>query len=352
MSIWKRKNWAISIVIAVSIWLIYAFVGPGMDFFGAYRSLVVENNLASAESGIYAPPWLATFMAPFIQMPGRAGYIVFMAVSLAIILFSAYIFQGQPLPLLISAQLSWILWWGQIDAFPILALALGWLSLKKKSWLMMLAALAIASIKPQSCLIPVILMWWWLGHERWKALMGFVLLITASLMIWGPWPIWIIERIFGLASDKAFGSWNASLGLIALPLFIPALLTPLDRKQRLLAITATALLVSPYMPYYSTLILFCFPLPWWMASFAIIGYLPTVIGTHLAWNGITLLPIAVLVTLYKPQMVIIMQRIQPSRLTLNWRQGLLQFRLKPLPMQHDFLNRITSQPKQREKPAS
>jgi hypothetical protein len=348
MTIWKRKNWAISILIALIIFLTYALVGPGLDFFGAYRSLVIENNLASTDSGIYAPPWLATFLAPFIQMPGRAGYIAFMAVSMAIILFGVYTFEGQPLPILISAQLSWVLWWGQIDAFPILALALGWLSLKKKSWIMMLAALAIASTKPQSCLIPVFVMWWWLGHERWKALIGFVLLITASLLIWGPWPIWIIERIYGLASNKSFGPWNASLGLIALPLLIPALLMPLDRKQRLLAITATALLISPYMPYYSTLILFCFPLPWWMGSFAIIGYLPTIIGTHLAWNGITLLPIAILGILYRPRIVILMQEIRQSRFLSNLRQGSFRFQPKPLPVRPDFLNSIPSQPEQKE----
>ncbi|HLC34676.1 MAG TPA: hypothetical protein VJJ70_06735, partial [Anaerolineales bacterium] len=92
--------------------------------------------------------------------------------------------------------------------------------------------------------------------------------------------------------------WNATLGPIALPLFLPALLVPLDRPQRLLALTATAMLDSPYMPYYSTLLLLVFPLPWPLLALAFLGYLPGLIGTTLAWKGVVLLPLGVLAWIY------------------------------------------------------
>ena len=94
--------------------------------------------------------------------------------------------------------------------------------------------------------------------------------------------------------------WNASLGLWALPLFIPALLLPLNRQQRLLALAATAQLASPYLPYYSTILLLCFAIPAWAYLFAFLGFLPLVLGTTIAWNGVTLLPILLLAWLYAP----------------------------------------------------
>jgi len=69
---------------------------------------------------------------------------------------------------------------------------------------------------------------------------------------------------------------------------------PMGRKERLTALTAAGLLISPYTPYYSTLVLLCLPLPAWAYVFAFIGYLPGVVGTTIAWNGIVLLPLGVL----------------------------------------------------------
>ena len=91
---------------------------------------------------------------------------------------------------------------------------------------------------------------------------------------------------------------DTGLGPIALPLFVPALLVPLDPPQRLLALAATAMLVSPYMPYYSTLLLLAFPLPWPLLALALLGYLPSLIGTTLAWKGVVLLPLGALTWVY------------------------------------------------------
>jgi hypothetical protein len=64
--------------------------------------------------------------------------------------------------------------------------------------------------------------------------------------------------------------------------------------------TATALLVSPYMPYYSTILLLCLEIPWWVYPLVFLGYFPVQLGTALAWNGIVAIPILVLGWLYLP----------------------------------------------------
>jgi hypothetical protein len=175
-------------------------------------------------------------------------------------------------------------------------------------------SLLLTLLKPQVSLIPVLILWWWLGKGRWKALLISASFGIASILIWGPWPLWNISKMIRFAGDNPYGMMNTSLGVLALPLFIPAVFLPLkSRSKRLLAITATALLVSPYMPYYSTLVLFCFPLSWWIYPFAFLGYLPNLLGTDIAWRGITLFPILILISLYQEPILDFTQQFLISR---------------------------------------
>jgi hypothetical protein len=310
----RSKAWAITVALSTSVCLVYAALGPGLDYFGGYRDLVLGADLASQNFYVFAPPWLATILTPFVLLPERVGFALFLAFSVAIIVFSSRTLKGNPLPLLLSAQLSWILWWGQIDGLAILGLALGWIAYQKKSWLLMTGALILVLLKPQISLMPVLIMWWWLGKDRWKTLIISTSFGIVSILVWGPWPLWNVSKMIRFAGNNPYGMMNTSLGLVALPLLIPAVFLPLkDRSKRLLAITATALLVSPYMPYYSTLVLFCFPLSWWIYPFAFLGYLPNVLGTDIAWKGITLLPILTLISLYHEPILHFIQQFLISR---------------------------------------
>ena len=235
---------------------------------------------------------------------------LFLAFSIFSILLTTRFLKGRPVPLLLSAQLSWILWWGQIDALAILGLGLAWVAYEKKSWMLMTLASFLALLKPQVSLIPVLFLWWWPGKERWKTLLLSTILFGASLLVWGPWPVWMVSKIITFAENRSYEPWNTSLGLVAIPLFIPALFMPLgNRLDRLKAITATAMLASPYMPYYSTLVLLCFPLSWVAYPFVLLGYLPTILGTSIAWRGITFLPILVLLSIYRKPIFDILRRI-------------------------------------------
>lgn len=294
------RRWIAATLVALFCWTLHVRFASGEDFFRAYSWLVLEPTRYAGDYGIFSPPWLAPIMAPFVTMPGRAGFALFTAATLGMLLYSSRILGGRAIPLLLSAQVAWVLWWGQIDGLAILGVALAVTAEKKRSVWLMFAALLLASAKPQVGLVPAVAQWWWLGKGRWKTLAAFAVIFLASLLVWGCWPMRIMEQIVGLTDARSYGPWNTSLGLIALPLFIPALLAPLERRQRLIAITATALLVSPYMPYYSTVILLCFPVPWWAYLFGFLGYLPNVIGTQLAWNGIILLPVTVLFWVYVP----------------------------------------------------
>ena len=156
------------------------------------------------------------------------------------------------------------------------------------------------SLKPQMTLFPAIAIWWWSGRERWYAFAAFLSIVVVSILIWGPWPIWVIEKVFSHMNRGGYDLWNTSIGFYAIPLIVPALYIPLNRRDRLLALTATGILISPYLPYYSTLILLCFPLPWILYIFGFVGYLPNIVTPLGAWKSITLLPVTVLIYTYWP----------------------------------------------------
>lgn len=300
---WSRKHWIAVVTVSVALVALYARIGPGSDYFGCYTWMVEQPELLSnvaERPWTLNPPWIVPFMAPFVSLPGRGGYILFMAASIAMMVYSTYVLGGKPIGLLLSAHMMWVLWWGQVEAWGVIAVVLGWFALEKRSWSMMFLALALASFKPQISFVPVVALWWWSGKERWKSLGAYLALLALSILVWGPWPVWYWKGIFGFVGDRHHGPWSASIGLLALPLFIPALFLPLNREQRLIALAATTYIVSPYMPYYSTILLFSFAVPWWTYLFGFLGYLPSMIGTRLAWNGIVLMPILILAWLYAP----------------------------------------------------
>jgi hypothetical protein len=300
---WSRRQWLAVVAVAFGLWLLFSFLATGLDYFGCYTWMVTQPEKLQTVvdvSWTQNPPWMVPFMAPFVMTPGRAGYILFLAANLAMVVWGCYVFGGRPILTLLSAQMFWVLWWGQLEGWGVLGATLGWFALQSDSWGWMFLALAIGAFKPQVGFAPVAAAWWWLGRKRWWALIGILALTAASIAIWGPWPVWYVQDILRFVGDKHFVGWNASLGWIALPLYLLALLLPLTREQRLVALTATTLLASPYMPYYSTILLLCFDIPVWAYLFAFIGYLPRELGTGLAWNAIALLPLSVLVWLYWP----------------------------------------------------
>ncbi len=303
-SIQKPRNQKLLVaVLAAAIWLLYAFLGPGSEFFNAYRLLVLSPESLSSvfhHPLTYNPPWLAPLLSPFITMPGRSGYLLFMAVTILLFWLSARELNGKMPFILLSSQLFWILWWGQIEGFVVFGIALAWSALQRQSWQRMLLAMLLVALKPQMGIFPLLYIWWSSGKDRWKSLAGFIIIIISSVLIYGPWPLWFIESVLRISNETQYQPWNASMGLLALPLLVPALRLQLNPYQRTVALTATGLLISPYMPYYSTIPLLCFTLPVWSSLFAFLGFLSPLLGTKIAWNGMVFFPLCVLLWLYWP----------------------------------------------------
>lgn len=306
---WSRRQWLGVAAVSLTLLIVFGYLSTlpqfdvGADFKRAYTWMVTEPwrlPLNAQRPWTLTPLWLNFVMAPLVTMPWPWGYITFMTLSTAMIICGAYWFGGKPIPLLISAHVFWVFWWGQLEALAVLGLVLGWVAAHRRSWLLMTLALALAAIKPQVGLLPVAVLWWWSGRDKWKSALAMASLAAFTLVVWGPYPWWYWQGLGEFVGDGHANMWRASIGPIASPLILLALLAPLTRTQRLLAMAATVHLSSPYMPYYSTLLLLCFHVPWWAYLFGILGYLTPLLGAPIAWNGITFLPVTILLWLYAP----------------------------------------------------
>lgn len=293
-------SWVLPVVVGIFLVIVVGSVSTAEDFFGPYRSMVLDIDKYRGGNVIYSPAWLAPILAPFITLPGRSGYYALTAVTIGLLVYSSRVLGGKWLPVLFSAQLVWILWYGQIEGIVIFGITLCVLALKRNEWGWLAVGLLLALTKPQVGLAPAIYLWWRSGNMRWKSAAVIAGVFIGTLAAWGPWPLWILNETGHLLDNGAYHIFNVSLGLYALPLLIPAIALPLKPQSRLLALSATALLISPYLPYYSTILLLVQPIPAWLYVFAFYSYLSPYIGAVWGMKPVILLPLLTLAYLYYP----------------------------------------------------
>lgn len=296
MSIIHKYKYLFLIFSGLLLWAFYATYAPGGEFYGIYRLMILHPEEYQTHSYIFNPPWLFPILAPFEMLPGRLGFILYLILPIVSIIFVTKILKGNVYIALFSAQMFWVLWWGQIDWIGILGVGLTWLAYKKNSWLLMGLGILLVAIKPQIGLLAVTYLWFQY-KEKWKTAAFVFVFFLISLLIWGLWPLKIIDNILNYVDEGSFAFWNSSLGLIGLPLFF-LLFIKKPIEDKFLAIIAITLIVSPYLPYYSTLVLLCFPLPVGLYIFAFSGYSLNLLGPTITYQALVLLPMSVLIKIY------------------------------------------------------
>jgi hypothetical protein len=178
------------------------------------------------------PIWIAALLAPLSLLPARWGWAVICVASLAVTLLLVKRWQSgwvKPLVCLLSPPVLYIVLHGQIDA-----LALGGLFLPADWWL--LAALT----KPQVTLG----LGFGIERQRWlraAALAGLVLL--ASLILWGDWPLQLLHQPAWYASAR-HNVWGG-LWPFQVPVGIALILFGVRRHDERFLVTASPFL-SPY----------------------------------------------------------------------------------------------------------
>ena len=228
--------------------------------------------------------WLLPIFKILSYFPFEFGYLLWIILSLIGVIFAVRVFSGNVIVALLSYQMSYMLFWGQISGIICGLLGLFWWAIHRRRWWLAGIAFLFVAAKPQSGGVFVLLLWIF-SETQWKhkfqvliiPFVGFVL----SLVIYPGWIIDVISRIGGVITWGNVSLWQW-IGPFALLLFIPVLIVPMTRQNSFLALTSACILSIPYFLQTDLLTLFVFPIG---IIPIILGYLPAIMPFYIGYEG-------------------------------------------------------------------
>ena len=257
----KRMQPILFVEVAALILLGLAVMPGGFDYKGYFHPLA-----QGCYGCTYNPYFTEWFMRPFGFFSWHTSYLIFSAVSIAIVWWSSRRLGGSPFVVLTSATFLWVLWLGQIDVLPALGLGLAWWALQKERRVLAGLGLLLLATKPQLGGFVIIALVLWGG---WRTLIIPALGAGISFAIYGlDWPLrWISytpQTTFGGTAWFYIAPTWLLITLVGV-FFIKG------RRQQLHYIVAATLAGAPFLGAYSFFLLLLFPVRRWEIA---VGYLP------------------------------------------------------------------------------
>jgi hypothetical protein len=280
-----------NIMLGMGVWVIYAKLGSHQDWNFAFRSGALGDT-----SRVVTPYW-ALFLS-YIPAQFDWGYIIWIGLGLFLVMTTSIFLKSPTWVVLLSYQLGWCLWYGQIDPFVVFGLALGYWSLQHSRSYILGIAIMLVLIKPQIGLMPAIAFFLW-SPDKPKTSLAALSIFLASMLAWPSWikDIFLVWSSFTEKVENTITNTNYLPYWISIPLIlITILIQKLPGRDRLLGLTAANLLLAPYSPIYSQLSLIVFPLPAIFYSFAFIPWVIAIqFGPFFHWKWAQLFPLLVLI---------------------------------------------------------
>ncbi len=268
--------WVLGIALAL---LAFMFIQPGtgVDVLVTYgpagRGEYIEGLLPRNPRFSLWLFWL------FARLPWKWDYLALTLTSIPVLVAAVYWGGGDYWKALLSFPFVWLLGYGQIDAFVVAGLALGWWSLRhRRFWIMGIGFSFACMLKPQVGIFAVLCLWLW-SPNKWKPLAIPVVLLAFSLIQWGwDWPLdWVgatLGQVETLETDWANASPAQWLGWWTWLIWLPVMFVPMKRLSRLRSVLAATALSLPYFPAYQLLILLVFPVSlaeWLLTGLPLLG---------------------------------------------------------------------------------
>lgn len=282
-------------VVCAALLLIFASLPGGFDYKGYF-----DQMARGGYDRTYNPYFTAWFLRPLGLIDGwRPAYLVWLAVTMALIWPTARALGGSPFVMIFSPATLWIFWLGQIDILAVGGLALAWWSLERDRRVLMGLGLLLMATKPQLTGLLILALIWWGGP---RALLIPVLAAALSFALYGPdWPLrWLSytpQTVF--AGDAWFYLSPLWLLPTALGVFWVA-----GRARQMQYLLAATLAGGPYLGAYSFFALAAFPLRWWEVAagvlpFAVVG----LTGQHALLGLLVAQPLLVMARLIAPSVL-------------------------------------------------
>lgn len=246
------------------------------------------GNFLNAANGDYSHYYYAYWFVPilklFAQLPILPSYFMWSLISIFSVFFATRLFEGRPVIALISYQMCYTLFQGQITGWIIGALAVLWWGIAHKKWTIAGIGLLISSTKFQSGMLFAIILLL-LADITWKERLRVLSLPFAlsiiSLAIFPKWPLQLLAVIQQNPPNDlgSLAPWKW-IGPTALLFWIPPLLLPIPREERIIALVATTALGLPYFQQSDLLTIFIFPIGW-LPLAGNLGFLASIFGNSM-----------------------------------------------------------------------
>ncbi len=297
---------SLSMLVVIFIIASYPNVFPFVDY-----NIFVNASHGNAIYYYYAY-WLLPIFKALDWLPTPAGIIIWDLLNIAGIWFAARVFGGRGGLALISYQMLYTIFVGQIAGIVVGCLALLWWGLANQKWHWAGFGLAIAAAKYQlGGLSGLFLLIMAAPHwqKKWRVFIVPTLVAIGSLIIY---PMWIVEEFHRIQTvpPNDWGSitlwrWIGAWGLL---LFLPPLLMSLSKEKRFIGLLTASALALPYFQHTDLLLLFTLPIDWFVLLGSA-GYGLPIWG----WHGVQITVPLILLILYSsifiPEIYKIRQKI-------------------------------------------
>lgn len=263
------------------------------------------------------PLWVYLVIAPIALLPMKEAFAVFSLLNVVLLWLISRLSGAPRFLLLFSFPALWVLWFGQLDNFVALGVALGWWAVERRKGAWLGPALLLLLVKPHigGPLALAYLAW----SRDWRAVATAGGIFLLSLVIWRPdWPWLWVQDLLRVANPPAGvpptadQETNITLypyGLLAWPLVF----LPMPRLKRAMAILSATFLSIPYAPTYSLIALLALPGPWWLY---VISSLPLVLGPDGYWLTV-LAPLGCLAWLAGQYLPGVIRQARPKKPAFN-----------------------------------
>jgi hypothetical protein len=286
----------------VSLWELFSLalaLGLLAGFVWTHSSLNILPNdfyvylrtVSGDFQNYYYAYWILPIFSLLAQIPPLAAYAVWAMINILCVFFATRTFGGRVPPALLSFQMLYMVVVGQIMGIIMGGLALFWWGLHRRSWALAGLGLAVACTKfhigivvGAVLLLTVEISW----RDRLRVLIVPAIVLAISLVVYPLWPLDLLSTIKTTPAND-WGSitlWRW-IGPYALLLWLPPILLPLSRPQRMVALTATLALAIPYFQQTDLIALFVLPIGWVYPLLGNLGYLFFAVY----WEGLQLLAV-------------------------------------------------------------
>lgn len=289
-----------ALLFAVGMLLMFAYSDATYNIgaFPDYRTFIktAEGVFGSETGGFFYAHWSRPLFSLLNLLPIYAGYVLWGILNIAGVWFAARVFGGRLIITLLSYQMFYVLYYGNIVGVIAGGLALLWWMLHRGRPEIAGIGLVIACIKVQLGL-PFGLMLILLADVTWmqraRALLVLLIVGLLSLVVYPGWLETLIDTTRTVPPNTLgnIALWQY-VGAGALVLWLPMLYCwrGWNNGRRLAAFGAALALTLPYFQQTDLLVLFVLPVGW-LAILGNVGFLFLV----MSWSALKLLVIVPLV---------------------------------------------------------